>query len=141
MLQLVYASSAVRPAAPEALETLLEKARAKNDRLGVTGMLLYREERFLQVLEGQEHTVRRLYDTIRRDERHTAVITLRECLIDERAFSGWMMGFMDLDRADPGDLPDGCEPFMNGEFTLARFRKDPGLALRALLQFRDPVAR
>lgn len=141
MFQLVYASSADRPMPPEALETLLERARAKNERLDITGMLLYREERFLQVLEGQQQAVRSLYDTIRRDERHTAVITLRERLVDQREFPRWTMGFKNLDRADPAELPDSCVPFMNGAFTPTHFRKDPGQAHRVLLQLRGPAAR
>lgn len=141
MFQLVYASSAVRPMQPNDLNTVLEDARGKNQRLAITGMLLYRDKRFLQVLEGEEQTVRTLYDTIRRDDRHTAVITLRERLIGEREFPDWAMGFTDLNRADASELPEGPIPFMNGQFTPRYFRQNHKQVHQALLQFRDAASR
>jgi hypothetical protein len=141
MFQLVYASSATCPMTPSALEALLGTARSKNERLGVTGMLLYRDARFVQVLEGPQHTVRTLYDTIRADDRHTAVIPLRERLVDQREFPGWAMGFSDLDRARPETLPDGCGPFLNDKFAPEHFRKAPDRLHQTLLQFRSAAVQ
>jgi hypothetical protein len=135
MFQLVYASTAARPMPPEDLRALLQAARPKNERLGVTGMLLYRDARFLQALEGEEQTVRGLYDTIRADERHTAVIALRERLVDARDFPDWTMGFTNLDRTDPEDAPEGYASYLNGAFTPDHFRKNPGQVHEALVQF------
>lgn len=143
MFQLVYASTAAREMTSSDLETLLRAARKKNDRLDVTGMLLYRDEHFVQVLEGREHTVRRLYDTIRSDDRHTHVITLRERLVEEREFPSWTMGFRNLNgtAGQKEELPEGYVPFMNGGFTSRHFRQAPGQVHEALLQFRDVAPR
>jgi hypothetical protein len=40
--QVVYISSATQQFSPEVLEELLARARANNERSGITGMLLYR---------------------------------------------------------------------------------------------------
>ena len=60
MFHLVYVSSAVRPFSKSELVELLNVTRDNNSRLGVTGMLLYRDGNFMQVLEGGEPVVRAL---------------------------------------------------------------------------------
>ena len=53
MIQLIYASYATREMSNEDLIDLLEKSRQRNSRQNITGLLLYAEKKFLQVLEGQ----------------------------------------------------------------------------------------
>ena len=98
IFQLVYVSS-VRPE-PSAVEVFSEMTayRAKNARLGITGMLLVSQGAFMQVLEGEEATVRQLYATIRADPRHEHVHTLATLALPGREFSDWAMGFADLDE-------------------------------------------
>ena len=95
MIQLVYASAATRPFTPEALKTLLTKARARNANFGVTGMLLYHTGSFLQVLEGPEAGVDRILASILKDPRHTTARTLSRAIIVKREFEAWSMGFVD----------------------------------------------
>ena len=104
VFQLAYQSEAARPIDEEALRELLRQAREKNHRLGVTGVLLYKADGFLQVLEGGEQIVRALYATIRTDPRHRAVKTLLTTRTKHRVFPGWSMGLEDLD-AVPADEP------------------------------------
>ena len=66
LLSVVYSSTAVVPFSDHDLFELLEHSRENNARDGLTGMLLYRDERFLQVLEGPEEAVRRLRASRRR---------------------------------------------------------------------------
>jgi hypothetical protein len=61
VLQLVYASAAAVPFTIAQLESLLTKARRKNSLCDVTGMLLYHEGSFFQVLEGPEAAVRKVF--------------------------------------------------------------------------------
>lgn len=96
--RLVYTSRATEPFEPDALIELLARARRKNRRLGVSGMLLYADPTFLQVLEGDLEVVESLYDVIEADPRHDdARILLRE-EAEERAFGDWTMGFVQADR-------------------------------------------
>lgn len=96
MLQLVYVSSATHLFSKTELLELLTKSRIKNSALGITGMLLYKEGNFMQLLEGEANAVHRLYDTIHKDPRHHNSIVL----VDEPAktpfFRDWSMGFRDL---------------------------------------------
>ena len=70
MFYLIYASHAVKPKGDDELLFLLEQSREKNLRLGITGMLLYKELNIMQMLEGEEPDVLPLYDTIRKDDRY-----------------------------------------------------------------------
>jgi hypothetical protein len=105
VFQLAYASVAARPFDADALVALLRQSRADNVEHGVTGMLLYREGRFLQLLEGAQDDVRRLYATIVRDPRHRDVTTVAERHRLLRQFPSWTMAFRDLvgePIAEPG---------------------------------------
>lgn len=130
---LVYRSRAVRPLSDADLRTLLEEARAKNERLEITGVLLYRGERFMQVLEGEEAVVRDLYRTIRSDERHTDVETVHVGTIGQRAFPDWRMGAENLEAFDTetgtttflqdGTLSGGAGTLMEVARALEQFRR------------------
>ena len=70
---------------------LLAHARAKNRVIGVTGMLLAENGRFVQELEGPESVVRELMATIAADPRHEHVRILLEEPIAARRFPDWAM--------------------------------------------------
>ena len=91
MISLVYVSSAVEEFEPEELQELLDQAREKNASLGVTGLLVYVGGNILQILEGEEGSVRTLYDRIGRDPRHRHLIKLYEASTRERQFGKWSM--------------------------------------------------
>ena len=93
MLSVVYASTAAAPFSESALAALLEQCQAKNERLGLTGLLLYKDGQFMQALEGAEDTVRDTYAVIAADPRHTGVRTLLEEQVPTRQFPDWTMGF------------------------------------------------
>ena len=106
MFFLVYVSSATRPFSREDLRVLLETCWKNNAELGVTEMLLYKDGNFIRVLEGDEGTVRGLYERIAADPRHGGEITLQQGFAEGRQFPDWSMGLRNLDspeaRADPG---------------------------------------
>jgi hypothetical protein len=96
LFQLIYESEKTATMSEREVRTLLRKARSKNKGLGITGLLLYAEDRFLQVLEGPETAVLSLYDTIRDDPRHRHVETLHATPVARRTFPDWKMGLEDL---------------------------------------------
>ena len=112
VFQLVYCSSAVRPMDEAALTSLLLRARANNTRLGITGVLLYHDGSFLQVLEGAEAVVRSLFDRIVRDPAHSSVVELLSRPIEQREFPGWSMGFVGGSAAV--SLVPGFRTFFDG---------------------------
>jgi hypothetical protein len=94
MLQIIYSSAAVAPFSELELAQLLTRARANNVRLDVTGMLLYHDASFLQVIEADEPTLETLFQRIGTDKRHGRISTLLRREIEARQFGDWAMGFV-----------------------------------------------
>ncbi|SER32747.1 BLUF domain-containing protein [Microlunatus flavus] len=101
-----YTSTMVRPMTDAELVDLLVASRSRNADRGVTGLLLYRRGRVMQLLEGEERVVRELYDRIAMDVRHQQVTTVWSSAATQRRFPDWTMGFEDLD-ATTRSLTDG----------------------------------
>ncbi len=135
MFYLLYVSSAVTPFTETELIDLLAKARVKNSKLGITGMLLYKDGNFMQVLEGEESAVRQLYATIRRDPRHHKLTLLDKGNLAERRFSDWSMGFRNLNDKEIQSIP-GFNQFMNKSLTAAEFMSNPNKCWE-LIMFRE----
>jgi hypothetical protein len=93
MHHIIYMSHARAPFTSAQLHQLLLLARRRNTELAITGILLYGNERFMQVLEGEEAAVRALYALIRQDPRHQHVIAYADKPIPARTFPEWAMAF------------------------------------------------
>ena len=89
--QVVYISSATRHFSPEAIEDLLARARANNERNGITGILIYHDLSFLQIVEGTRDDVDRLMARIKRDPSHTSLRIVQDESKSERDFKSWAM--------------------------------------------------
>ncbi len=94
LVQLVYASAATVAFDDAKLESLLERARRHNAAIDVTGVLLFQDATFFQVLEGRRRQVETLYDAISRDPRHNNVLLLVKREVEQRNFGCWSMGFV-----------------------------------------------
>jgi hypothetical protein len=136
MIHLVYVSSAVKPFTDPELKELLARSRAKNHALGLTGMLLYKDGNFLQLLEGEADAVRALYAVIAQDPRHRDCTIIAEEPVSGRQFREWSMGFRNLSDPTLRELP-GFSPFMNLPLTQAAFDARPGACLDLLYLFRE----
>jgi hypothetical protein len=93
MIQITYISHATEPMSAEQLLALLQQCLKNNVSNGVTGMLLYGNETFLQALEGDEKAVDDLVEKIKKDPRHTNIQFLHRRTIERRQYSEWSMGF------------------------------------------------
>lgn len=96
MLSIIYISRAVRPLNRQELAGLLTDARDRNRRTGVTGLLLYCEGRFLQLIEGPDEAIDCLFAAIGRDSRHREVTLIAREACERRAFATWNMAFEQL---------------------------------------------
>ena len=119
MLSLMYVSTSTYPMGASELAELLEGSRVNNARLGITGLLLYKEEQFMQVIEGPEAEVLRLFSHIGADERHHSVKSLAEKTIRKRKYSRWSMGFRQLDEAQAREIP-GYSAFLGTRSAVER---------------------
>jgi FAD-dependent sensor of blue light len=135
MFSMVYVSSAIDQFSEAGLRELLATSRTNNTRLGLTGMLLYKEGSFMQVLEGDEAAVRALYAKIGLDPRHRGLLTLLQGPLEERLFPDWSMGFRDLSSAEARST-EGFSEFMNTPLTGAEFSSDPARCQKLLLTFK-----
>jgi hypothetical protein len=115
---------------------LLTEARRINTSRDITGLLLHRDKSFYQVLEGEEDVVRQTFDSIEKDERHTAIDVLFEGEVDEREFPDWQMGFLNLDGVDIGTL-QGYSDFLSREDNAKDFLENLSRGKRLALMFRS----
>lgn len=97
VFRIVYISGESSPFSSGDLQELLVQSREKNARLGITGLLLYRQGNFMQVLEGEEVAVRAVFHSITLDPRHHRVIAVVQEPIQSRDFAAWSMAFQDLE--------------------------------------------
>ena len=93
---LVYVSSATRLLSADELKHLLERARERNAREKVTGVLLYSNGKFMQYLEGPPAGLNKVYEVIKADPQHEGIIELVHEPISSREFSDWAMAFRDI---------------------------------------------
>ncbi|SEQ08597.1 BLUF domain-containing protein [Microlunatus flavus] len=96
VFQLAYVSTATETLDGAALSGILTAARSRNAVEGITGVLLFRQGRFLQLLEGPTLAVEAVYGSIEADPRHRDVRCTWTGHAAERSFAQWSMGFRDL---------------------------------------------
>jgi hypothetical protein len=93
LVHCIYTSAAKTELNAVQLKTLLDSCRRNNSAIAVTGILLYGQGSFFQVLEGDRLVVDTLFTKIVADTRHTRANKLIEEPIPERAFGTWSMGY------------------------------------------------
>lgn len=91
---------------------ILTKSRENNQTNGLTGALLYRSGRFVQILEGPDAEVERWFDIIEADPRHHSVQKISEKTILYRQFPQWTMGFRPVRDGSAQNL-DGFDDFFS----------------------------
>jgi len=90
----MYTSQAVVPFKKDDSEQLLLKSRANNKKVGITGLLLHHPNgTFIQLIEGEEQPLLKLFERIKTDKRHSALGVLFDHITESRAFPEWSMGF------------------------------------------------
>jgi hypothetical protein len=125
MFQIVYTSKARIAFLPHDLEHLLRVARERNAARGVTGMLVFCEQQFLQVLEGEAREVVATFNKIELDPRHRNLDVLHRGYSKAgKRFREWSMGFHHVASAQ--DVPAGFV-HINNRINLAQFDGDTAL--------------
>jgi hypothetical protein len=128
LVRLLYASRAAAPLTDSVVDTILEQSRHNNPQQGITGILCYSGEQFIQVLEGGRDEVCELFNAIVRDPRHAQVRILSYEEIAERRFGGWTMGHVEINKVNPSLLLKYAEKAELNPFTSS------GRASMALLE-------
>jgi len=100
VIELIYSSDVTLEFDGKDMRDLLEQARRNNAKFNVTGLLFFGSNKFIQILEGPEESVRQVYKNIRADTRHTNVTLLHEAEIQQRSFGSWLMSYEPLSEDD-----------------------------------------
>jgi len=132
MIQVIYASAATKPYTQTDLVDLLKSARERNSAADISGMLLYHDGSFLQVLEGPDQDVDALYAKIQKDPRHTDFLLLLRKSIQKKEFENWSMGFVDTSK-----LAEQFEGFVDYVTRLKTMRLDTTRAHDVLKRFQE----
>lgn len=127
LIQLVYASRLVGD--ESVLKAIHSHAVRNNTARTITGMLLYANRRFLQVLEGESKAVHATFSYIKADSRHEHVTLLLEQAIEEHYFQHWNMGFRHLQEEELARFP-AYAAYFKDDFT--HFKQQPQVALEIL---------
>ena len=77
------------------IKNILETSNINNKKNKVTGCLIYRQDLYLQFLEGPQKELEFTYNKILSDKRHTDIHKLSENSTKRRLFTNWAM------RGDP----------------------------------------
>ena len=134
MHYLLYVSAASHPMGEDELMAILKASRARNIADGLTGMLLYKDGSFMQLLEGALDNIQQTYARIGRDTRHNGLIMLRQDQNKARNFPDWSMGFRSVNAAELESMP-GFARLGSQSFTSPEFTTKPHIALRLLKTF------
>jgi hypothetical protein len=133
LVTLAYISYATKEMTENDLKALLAKSRANNAKTNITGMLLYRDKVFLQVLEGESETVDALMKIVIADPRHRNLMVVYRTGIAQRAFAEWQMGF-NYANDETMSFVQGYSDFLANPTTQAQ--QQPNMAQRLLEAFR-----
>lgn len=97
LYNLCYVSSAKNNLSNLDLEHLFVVNKRNNIDLDISGILIYNNGNFLQILEGEQQKVHTLYTKISKDGRHNSIIKLIDTPIEERIFDDYGSGFIIID--------------------------------------------
>ena len=93
LVELSYLSEAVSDMSFLGLMRLLESARAFNQKNGITGILFYDNQQFIQVIEGERSAIMKTWKRIQDDKRHHRIELLEIKEISERLYPDWLLRF------------------------------------------------
>ncbi|MGZ3768362.1 MAG: BLUF domain-containing protein [Bdellovibrio sp.] len=97
IFHLVYISEAVMDISYSDIHDILDKARKFNHKENVTGLLIFRDGYFIQLLEGKEDSVRKVLNRILLDDRNYSLRVVTESMSEQRLFSEVPLAFYDGD--------------------------------------------
>ena len=131
MFELVYRSIAKPDISAVDIENILYASRVFNSAKNITGCLLFYNHEFIQLLEGERQTVEELYETIKKDHRHSSVTLIAHSDKKERAFQHWSMAYQQLGSTDLDRLSSNL--VVKNFIALSQFSENPTYAISLFL--------
>ena len=116
--QVIYVSEKTDTSS-DSLTDIYDISQKNNLESGVSGCLLIGSNSYLQLLEGPDSEVEKLYSKIEMDSRHKKVKKLFEQHIEEKLFSSWSMKFAPFNNIEWGNKELDAGKFQNISATAA----------------------
>lgn len=135
LYHITYVSFSTKELSESELEGLLKVIRRKNEKNSVTGLLLYNDRSFIQVIEGEQEALIKLFNQIRKDPQHENIVTLLEEPIKKRTFPDWSMGFHIINNKQVAQIP-GYSYFMTNSNSEELVKEGTREIIRLLNSFR-----
>ncbi|MER0239860.1 BLUF domain-containing protein [Fulvimarina sp. MAC8] len=83
---------------PAEIESIVNKAIENNQKRGLTGVLLYINDTFIQVFEGPLSEIETTFEEICCDLRHGSVKLIDLAPVERRIFEDWSMAYVGMER-------------------------------------------
>lgn len=128
MYELIYRSVASQNLNTNDIDKILETARNFNSQNEITGCLLFHNNEFIQIIEGEKNKLLELYNNIKKDNRHTNVMLLAQAEKQDRIFPSWSMAYYQLNENDTVNIDKLL--FVNNFITLSELIEKPTQASR-----------
>lgn len=128
MYELIYHSASRKNLNANDIESILKTARNFNSQNEITGCLLFHNNQFIQILEGEKTKLLELYNNIKKDDRHSNVMLLAQAEKQDRIFTNWSMAYHQLSENDNINIDKLM--FVNNFTTLAELIDKPTKASR-----------
>ncbi len=96
IVSLTYVSRARKGLKSSEVDDIQRASLIYNPMDGVTGLLLFNGEAFLQIIEGAETAIDSLVERLKKDPRHHSMGITHRRPVDRRFFSHWSMHRINL---------------------------------------------
>jgi hypothetical protein len=100
--------------------------------IDVTGLLIYSDLHFFQILEGEKKVVLELFSKISNDKRHSDIQILSENNVDVRSFPTWEMAYATPSAKELATW-SGLQSTTTVEATLSSLKSEPSRTMGVLL--------
>jgi hypothetical protein len=137
LYHILYKSQAIKLITIEQLKAILVVSRKRNASRSITGVLLYKEGNFMQLLEGDIADVNAIYASILKDPRHKSIQLLSHGAMEQRNFPNWSMGLCFVNTCDFEDIP-GFRDLDAGAHFRFQLKSSNHPSMQLLKDFYDP---
>lgn len=94
LVSMTYVSRAAKEMSAKEISEILQQAQYNNAANAITGMLVFKDNIFLQTIEGSRARINRLLHSLMTDQRHYDLQVLETRELMHREFSRWSMNYV-----------------------------------------------
>ncbi len=94
--QLIYVSEAQKSLTKLDFNAIIKVAIKNNEEMGITGILIFENGHFFQLLEGEAIHIDNLLSILRKDSRHKNIQIIYDKINSNRLVANWAMSYLDL---------------------------------------------